>query len=96
MLDLNELVPQGSGWTLIVANSDAVRPTCHEKIKVFCGSVLHRDFVEQWISELKTLIEQRDDIGALAHMAEIVPEYRPSERWRTALSVGKKAAAVGA
>lgn len=76
--------------------SDAMRPTCHEKIKVFCGSVLHKEFVEQWISELKTLVEQRDEIGALAHMTEIVPEYRPSERWRTALSVGKaKAAAVG-
>jgi FlaA1/EpsC-like NDP-sugar epimerase len=79
------------------AASDKVRPTCHEKIMAFSGSTLQQDFVEQWMAELRELVAQRNDTSVLAHMTEIVPEYCPSDRWRSALSVNRmKAAAASA
>ena len=62
--------------------SDETQPTCHEKIMVFCGRCLPRtDFMEQWIAELRDLLE-RNDVRVLSHMAEIVPEYQPSGNWQ--------------
>jgi FlaA1/EpsC-like NDP-sugar epimerase len=80
----------------LATTSDQVRPTCHEKIKVFCGSILQKEFVDGWVRELRELVARSDASGALAHMAQIVPEYRPSEKWRMALRVSAEKAAVGA
>jgi FlaA1/EpsC-like NDP-sugar epimerase len=80
----------------LATTSDQVRPTCHEKIKVFCGSILQKEFVDGWVRELRELVARSDASGALAHMAQIVPEYRPSEKWRMALKVSAEKAAVGA
>jgi FlaA1/EpsC-like NDP-sugar epimerase len=78
------------------AATDKVRPTCHEKIMVFCGSTLQHDFMDHWIAELRELVAQRNDTGVLSHMAEIVPEYRPSDKWQVALNMNQMKAAVGA
>lgn len=79
------------------AATDRMRPTHHEKIMVFCGSTLQREFVEQWIADLRKLVAQGDEGRVLAHMAEIVPEYRPSEKWQAAIATTcLKVAAVGA
>lgn len=66
--------------------TDKVRPTCHEKIMVFLGPTLEYEFTERWLAELRELVSQTDDAAMLAHMAAIVPEYQPSEKWRTALN----------
>jgi FlaA1/EpsC-like NDP-sugar epimerase len=76
--------------------TDKVCPTCHEKIMVFCGSTLQQDFTEQWIADLRELVARTNDAAILSHMAEVVPEYQPSEKWRTALSANQVRAAVGA
>ena len=67
------------------AASDQAQPTCHEKITIFCGSTPAQDSMEHWMSELRSLVGQRDEAGILAHMKKIVPEYEPSGEWRTAL-----------
>jgi FlaA1/EpsC-like NDP-sugar epimerase len=77
------------------AASDQVRPTCHEKIMIFCGRTLQHQVLEKWIGELRKLVAQRDDSAVLAHMLAIVPEYRPSDKWRTALKMNQVKAAVG-
>jgi FlaA1/EpsC-like NDP-sugar epimerase len=77
------------------AASDQVRPTCHEKIMIFCGRTLQHQVLEKWIGELRKLVAQRDDSAVLAHMLAIVPEYRPSDKWRTALNMNQVKAAAG-
>ena len=78
------------------AASDQVRPTCHEKIMIFCGRTLQHQVLEKWIGKLRELVALRDDSAVLAHMLEIVPEYRPSDKWRTALKKNQaRAAAAG-
>lgn len=76
--------------------SDQMRPTCHEKIMIFCGQSLQYAFVQQWIAELRVLLAQRNEAVVLAHMRGIVPEYQPSEKWAQTSSVGEMRAAVGA
>jgi len=76
--------------------TDKVRPTYHEKIMVFCGSTLEREAVDQWVAELRKLTAERNDASVLSHMTEIVPEYRPSDKWRMALNVNQIKTAVGA
>ncbi len=75
--------------------SDETRPTYHEKIMVFCGSVVERKFMETWISDLRSLVSRRDDIRVLSHMADIVPEYQPSGKWQAALQRRALKAAAG-
>ena len=65
--------------------SDETRPTYHEKIMVFCGSAIQRDFIDRWMSDLRILISRRDEVRVLSHMADIVPEYQPSGKWQAAL-----------
>jgi len=76
------------------AASDQVRPTCHEKIMIFCGRTLQHQVLEKWIGKLRELVALRDDSAVLAHMLEIVPEYRPSDKWRTALKKNQARAAA--
>ena len=80
------------------AASDQIRPTCHEKIMIFCGPSLQQDTIQRWIAELQMLLAQRNDLEVLAHMMRIVPEYQPSGKWNSILTIGetKARAAVGA
>ena len=79
----------------LCTESEETQPTYHEKIMVFCGSVPSRSFIEQWISELRSLVSERDDVRVLSHLSEIVPEYRPSGNWQVALQRRALKAAAG-
>jgi len=77
--------------------ADETRPTCHEKIMIFCGQPLEREFMEQWVEELRDLLAQRNEAGVLTHMKAIVPEYKPSSKWLAALEQYQaKAQSIGA
>jgi FlaA1/EpsC-like NDP-sugar epimerase len=81
----------------LATESDQVQPTRHEKIMIFSGLTVQREFMERWMAELRTLVAERNRGGILLHMCEIVPEYQPSEEWQIVLNKTKsKAAAVGA
>jgi FlaA1/EpsC-like NDP-sugar epimerase len=75
--------------------SDETRPTYHEKIMVFCGCPIQRDFIDRWMSDLRSLISRRDEVRVLSHMADIVPEYQPSGKWQVALHRRSLKAAAG-
>jgi FlaA1/EpsC-like NDP-sugar epimerase len=77
------------------SESDETRPTYHEKIMVFCGCPIQRDFIDRWMTELRLLISRRDEVSVLSHMAEIVPEYQPSGKWQAALQRRSLKAATG-
>ena len=81
----------------LATESDQVQPTRHEKIMIFSGLTVQREFMERWMAELRTLVAERNRGGILLHMCEIVPEYQPSGEWQIVLNKTKsKAAAVGA
>jgi FlaA1/EpsC-like NDP-sugar epimerase len=67
------------------AASDQMRPTCHEKIMIFCGQRLEHDSMQRWICELRELLAQRNQVEVLLHLQQIVPEYQPSGQWHSAL-----------
>ena len=75
--------------------SDETRPTYHEKIMVFCGAPIQRDFIDRWVGELRSLVSRRDEVRVLSHMADIVPEYQPSGKWQVALRQRSLKAAAG-
>ncbi|HVB59248.1 MAG TPA: nucleoside-diphosphate sugar epimerase/dehydratase [Candidatus Acidoferrales bacterium] len=77
--------------------SDQVRPTCHEKIMIFCGPHMLHEPTERWITELRSLLALRDQGAVLTHLSAIAPEYTPSVQWRSVLSKYKiKSTAVSA
>jgi FlaA1/EpsC-like NDP-sugar epimerase len=76
--------------------NDQVRPTCHEKIMIFCGQSLQHEFMQDWVSELRLLLHQRNEDAILAHMRGIVPEYQPGEKWSHVPNTRALRAAVGA
>jgi len=66
----------------LVLNGEDIVPTYHDQIKVFkCGKVT-RTVMESWMSRLMDILETDDEAALLAHLAELVPEYRPSLRRR--------------
>lgn len=79
----------------LCTESEETQPTDHEKIMVFCGSVPQRKFMEGWVSDLRSLVSERDDVRVLSHLADIVPEYRPSGNWQVALQRRALKAAAG-
>jgi FlaA1/EpsC-like NDP-sugar epimerase len=72
--------------------SDQVRPTCHDKIMIFCGPHLEYVAMQRWIAELQELLVQRNDLAVLTHMMQIVPEYQASGKWSTLLGEGQRKA----
>jgi len=57
-------------------------PTQHDKIKIFQQTPPDWSSVSSWIAHLRNLLERRRETAIVEHIQDIVPEYRPSERWR--------------
>ena len=62
----------------LMTQGENILPTYHEKIKIFQGHSLDRDFIEQWIFALEDLLALRDKGGVVEHLKTLVPEYRPA------------------
>jgi FlaA1/EpsC-like NDP-sugar epimerase len=63
----------------LTTEAENVLPTYHSKIKVFQGPRLNFEVIAAWVAELETLVMQSDELGVLAHLKSLVPEYRPAE-----------------
>ena len=68
----------------VITRGERVQPTHHDKIKVFRGPSESARSMVEWIRTLQLLLERRSEEGVVAHMAALVPEYRPSLRWEAA------------
>ncbi len=55
-----------------------LQSTYHEKILIFKGTHPNEDVVTAWVGKLRQLIDTRNEEAALAHLRELVPEYRPA------------------
>jgi len=68
----------------VIAAAENTLLTHHEKIKIFQSTWPERQFMESWLRELRELGARRDQFAVVAHLAKLVPEYRPSEFWTAA------------
>ena len=63
----------------LIARGERALPTSHPKIHELRGSALFPCEITVWIDELQSAIEQRDEAGAIAHLAALAPEYEPAK-----------------
>ncbi len=70
---------------------EEIRPTYHEKIKIFGGASLPADNMMQHLARLRRACERRDIRSLLLDLKEIVPDYNPSrEILHRALEAGPR------
>jgi len=60
----------------IALEGENVLPTYHEKIRIFKGTDVESAPVSRWLSQLESLIEQREEKKVLQHLSDLVPEYK--------------------
>lgn len=71
-----------------------ILPTHHSKIKIFGAPPPDREEMRLWVQELQQLIRERNPEAVVAHMASLVPEYTPSERWERCVRERTKTASA--
>lgn len=59
-------------------DGENIKPTTHEKIRVFDGGPVAFERVRVWLEELSALVDARNVHGLVTKLVEIVPEYWPS------------------
>jgi FlaA1/EpsC-like NDP-sugar epimerase len=59
-------------------NSEGLKATDHEKIRVFDGGSADPGQVDKWLDELAAIAAVKNVSGLIAKLKEIVPEYTPS------------------
>ncbi len=59
-----------------------IMPTYHPKIRIFRAVGVGEGRMIEWLREAQLLVDRRKPIALVRHMAELVPEYQPSLRWR--------------
>lgn len=57
-------------------NGENILATYHEKIKIFQSPGPSREYMKQWVGELRAVMRMRESRAVLAHLAKLVPEYR--------------------
>lgn len=62
----------------LVAESEQAQATGHDKIRRIHGPCLDLEDVQQWISALTVLLDERDERRLIDHLRKVVPEYRPA------------------
>jgi FlaA1/EpsC-like NDP-sugar epimerase len=67
-----------------------ILPTYHEKINIFKGSALGQRDIEWAVENIARVVEQRDEVGAIAELWKLAPEYMPDEPWRDLLGKTSK------
>src|SRR5688572_6152422 len=70
----------------IALEGENILPTHHEKIRIFKGTDIERQFLSSWLTNLESVIETRDESEVLQHLAKLVPEYKGRQPEHTAPS----------
>jgi FlaA1/EpsC-like NDP-sugar epimerase len=76
--------------------AERVLPTSHHKIKIFRQNPPDWNSMSSWLNQLRRLFEQGSEIAIVQHIQDLVPEYRPSERWKKMPEAARIAEAVPA
>ena len=65
----------------LITEGENILPTYHRKIKIFQAPPPHRPDIENWVDGLRSLVQQNDGAGVVAHLARLIPEYTISDTW---------------
>jgi FlaA1/EpsC-like NDP-sugar epimerase len=65
----------------LILEGEQILPTYHEKIKIFRGPRNSRLEMDQWLTELQTLVAEKNELSIITHLKELVPEYQPTGYW---------------
>jgi FlaA1/EpsC-like NDP-sugar epimerase len=60
-------------------SAEGIKPTVHEKIRVFDGGKPSLAQVRQWLGELGVIVDSKNIHSLVTKLQEIVPEYSPSK-----------------
>src|SRR5262249_57567025 len=71
-----------------------ILPTYHEKIRIFKGKDIEPNNLNDWLSQLRTLLDQRDDAKVLQHLAALVPEYKSQKAEQPADAAAERPASA--
>jgi FlaA1/EpsC-like NDP-sugar epimerase len=58
--------------------SEGLKPTAHEKIRVLDGGRIEFDEMQKWLDELSLTIDTRNVSRLISQLQTVVPEYSPS------------------
>lgn len=72
----------------VISEGERIAPTSHEKIKVFRGEAARHAEVVEWMERARDVVERRDEVGAVALLKEMAPEFEVGEGWRERLEQG--------
>lgn len=75
----------------LITEGENIRPTHHKKIKIFQGAPVDCESINNWIEQLRLIVRSRDEDAAIAHLADLLPEYVVSDRWSHVLQRRKSA-----
>ena len=62
----------------LVSGVERLEKTEHDNIRVVRGARKRPEEIQQWMSELTSLVERHDAAGTMAKLQEMLPEYSPS------------------
>jgi FlaA1/EpsC-like NDP-sugar epimerase len=62
----------------IALEGENIRPTYHDKIRIFKGTEIEPELLSNWLRNLHLAMDQRDEESILRHFSELVPEYKPA------------------
>jgi FlaA1/EpsC-like NDP-sugar epimerase len=65
----------------LISEGERIKPTYHDKIKIFQGDRTERRLMEGWLRELEQLLARRDETAVVSHLQDLVPEFRPDGHW---------------
>ncbi|MBV9074097.1 MAG: polysaccharide biosynthesis protein [Acidobacteria bacterium] len=63
----------------LLTEGEGITRTWHEKIRVLSSAEVSFEQIRQWLDSLSALVEAKNMHGLVSKLAEIVPEYKPSE-----------------
>ena len=75
----------------LITDGEHIRPTHHEKIKIFHGPPACPDKIEAWMRELFALLAARDEAGIVEHVSDLLPEYQVSKPLQRSLATPRPA-----
>lgn len=68
----------------LITEGENILPTSHEKIRIFQGPSKDPRFMAEWLRELESLLNSRDEAGTIAHLKELVHEYQTDVKYAVA------------
>lgn len=82
-IKISGLRPGEKLYEELCTDLENVIPTYHEKIKIFESSKPTEQELIDWIADLDVLIQKKDELGIARAIYQFVPEWAPSERWKS-------------